>query len=90
MQVYLIVTELSQNFDIMSTYPAMHLFTHPESIFLDRSLLKTALNAVGINDNDLYVTILGKDYPKVGVILVFAQFNRSYSRSYPSSWEVGE
>ena len=40
--------------------------------FLDRSLLKIALNAVGISDNDLYVTILKKDYPRVGVILVFA------------------
>ena len=64
--------------------------TEATDSFLDRSLLKTALNAVGISDNDLYVTILKKDYPKVGVILVFAQFNRSYSRSYPSSWEVGE
>ena len=40
------------------------------SLFLDRSLLKTALNAVGISDNDLYVTILKKDYPKVGVTLL--------------------
>ena len=44
----------------------------PCGLFLDRSLLKTALNAVGISDNDLYVTILKKDYPRVGVILVFA------------------
>ena len=44
----------------------------PRKGFLDRSLLKTALNAVGISDNDLYVTILKKDYPRVGVILVFA------------------